>query len=99
MTSFEGYVYIKHSRVSFSPSNQLINRGLDIRNTDGTLMAFVCNAMPTHLKATLSAKLIACLGEDDILVWRQGGDETPFEGLHFSWYNRYTTNVSPHISS
>jgi hypothetical protein len=57
-------------------------------------MAFICNAMPGYMKENLTAKLLACLGGSDKLVSQDSRRLEPFECLHFSWYNRYATDVS-----
>lgn len=55
--------------------------------------------MPEYLKTALMAKLTACLGDSNKLVSRDSRDHEPFSCVHFSWYNRYTTNVSDLIYS
>ncbi|KAI5984141.1 hypothetical protein EDD15DRAFT_2201480 [Pisolithus albus] len=49
--------------------------------------------MPSWMKKTLISKLIAWLGEGNILVDRDSSDGQAYHCLHFSWYNRYTTNM------
>ncbi|KAG6379841.1 hypothetical protein JVT61DRAFT_10390 [Boletus reticuloceps] len=65
---------------------------LDVRNSDGTLMAFICSSMPQRLKANLMANLTSAFDRQDVLYSRQVSHEGQlFECVHFSWYNRYTT--------
>ncbi|KAI6002556.1 hypothetical protein EDC04DRAFT_2611820 [Pisolithus marmoratus] len=72
---------------------------LELQNNDGSLMAFVCMAMPKGMKDLLFPSLIACLDGPDLFTARPSslpaGDNTPppFDCLHFSWYNRYTTKA------
>ena len=61
-------------------------------------MVFVCSAMPQDLKSLLFPTLIGCL--DGPILFNFVSDEQdtilqPFNCLHFSWYNRYTTKVIP----
>ena len=68
---------------------------LDLRNSDGSLMALICSSMPQRLKDQLMANLIGAFDGRDILYSRQVSDgPQSFGSLHFSWYNRYTTQVS-----
>jgi len=41
-------------------------RGLELCNADGSLMAFVCNAMPKVMQETLYDRLKASFSNDDI---------------------------------
>jgi len=41
-------------------------RGLELRNADGSLMVFVCNAMPKVMQEMLYDRLKASFGNDDI---------------------------------
>jgi hypothetical protein len=100
---------------------------LDIRNADGTLMAFICTTLPDGIRDTLEANLHAAFGKSNLLINRKtseegemavmeavgqlsendkeaifdeqlGGasgerDTLPFHCAHFTWYNRYTTQV------
>ncbi|KAI6094720.1 hypothetical protein EV401DRAFT_1881297 [Pisolithus croceorrhizus] len=73
-----------------------VDSGLELQNDDGSLMAFVCTAMPKDLKDLLYPSLVACLdGPDLFSIWLPSpANENlpqPFDCLHFSWYNRYTT--------
>ena len=72
-------------------------RGLELRNVDGSLMAFVCNAMPKVMRETLYDRLKASFGNDDIFESRlpssvEERDER-FQTVHFSWWNRYGVSV------
>jgi len=71
----------------------IINRALEICNSDGSLMAFVCNAMPQRLKDALVDRLTTCLTSENTFKPRDSQDGKAYQCLHFSWYNRYTTNV------
>ena len=74
-------------------------RGLDIGNADRTLMAFICTAMPQHLKSQLFPLLVGCFGNPELFIQQSSSDYVnrgalpPFDYIHFSWYNRYTTKV------
>ena len=71
-------------------------RALKIQNSDGSLMAFICMAMPEAMKESLFPRLITSLGGQECIIDVDGlGDEdVPFDCIHFSWYNRYTPKVS-----
>lgn len=62
-------------------------------------MAFVCTAMPQHLRSLLFPLLMGCFEDQrPFKVRAPDTDENdsaapPFDCLHFSWYNRYTTKV------
>ncbi|OAX31168.1 hypothetical protein K503DRAFT_806306 [Rhizopogon vinicolor AM-OR11-026] len=65
-------------------SNSILpNSALDIRNEDGTLMAFVCTGIPNHIRNCLLDNLISCFDGKDILKHRvrftRGGVEDPGE--------------------
>ncbi|KAG1846829.1 hypothetical protein DFJ58DRAFT_843408 [Suillus subalutaceus] len=70
------------------------NHHLDLRNKDGSLMAFVSTALPTHIRASLEVNLLAALGNADLLgdmdTRLPGG--RPFQAMHLSWYNRHCTS-------
>ena len=68
-------------------------RALKIQNSDGSLMAFICTAMPEAMKKSLFARLIASVGRQECII-NVGDEDKPFECIHFSWYNRYTPKVS-----
>lgn len=87
-----------HLREPLVSNTDFAYRGLDLRNSDGGIIAFICNALPSQLRDTLEAKLSACLRDyDSVFNWSDSRARTPFSVLHFSWYNRYTTNVSANI--
>lgn len=72
-------------------------RGLELRNVDGSLMAFVCHAMPKVMRETLYESLKASFGNDDIFESRlpfsvEERDER-FYAVHFSLWNRYGVSV------
>jgi hypothetical protein len=72
---------------------------LDLRNADGSLMAFICPSMPDDMRKTLFAKLKGCFNGVAILEDRtsdlEDEDELehPFFNAHFSWWNRYGVSV------
>ena len=77
-----------------SKTNQAnVTRGLQLLNGDGSLMAFVCNAMPQDLRSLLFPSLIACFDGPGFFKAVSDEDAMPFDWLHFSWYNRYATKV------
>ena len=81
-----------------SKINQINARGIQLLNGDGSLMAFICNAMPQDLRSLLFPSLIGCLdgpGLCNAVSDEQDHVLQPFDCLHFSWYNRYTTRVIP----
>ena len=55
--------------------------------------------MPQHLKSQLFPLLVGCFGNPELFIqWSSsdyvnGGVLPPFDCIHFSWYNRYTTKV------
>lgn len=59
-------------------------------------MTFICTSMPADMRHLLFPKLVASLGGSECVVCvddsRVGVE--PFECIHFSWYNRYTSEVS-----
>ncbi|KAI6007020.1 hypothetical protein EDD15DRAFT_2124329, partial [Pisolithus albus] len=72
-----------------------VDSGLELQNNDGFLMAFICTAMPKDLRDVLYPSLVACFDGPDLF--------SPFDCLHFSWYNRYNakgndapSNVHPY---
>ncbi|KAI6118440.1 hypothetical protein F5141DRAFT_1000019, partial [Pisolithus sp. B1] len=80
------------------------NSGLELQNDDGSLMAFVCTAMPKDLKDLLYPSLVACLDSPDLFSIRLPSPANenlpqPFDCLHFSWYNRYAICTQPRAPS
>ncbi|KAG1876217.1 hypothetical protein F4604DRAFT_1581467, partial [Suillus subluteus] len=79
---------------------------LDIRNSDRSLMTFICGALPTHIPERLTDNLISCFDSEDIFQPQSfviNVDPEPFECVHFSWWNKYATkgqdalkDVHPH---
>jgi hypothetical protein len=91
--------------------------GLDLRNSDGSLMAFVCSSLPEAIRRNLTSSLLACFDGREVLQMRDKQDYVddqdshdapevseklveqtlghPFQCLHFSLWNRYSTTVSP----
>ncbi|KAI6035872.1 hypothetical protein EDC04DRAFT_2571274, partial [Pisolithus marmoratus] len=70
---------------------------LELQNDNSSLMAFVCTAMPKGMKDLLFPSLIACLHRPDLFIAQPPSlpavenTPPPFDCLHSSWYNRYTT--------
>jgi hypothetical protein len=76
----------------------LVSHHLELRNRDGSLMAFVSTGLPSHIRSLLEVNLLAAfenadlLGETNTRVPGAGG--RPFQAMHLSWYNRHCTSVS-----
>ncbi|KAG2134044.1 uncharacterized protein EDB93DRAFT_1242740 [Suillus bovinus] len=70
------------------------NHHLELRNKDGSLMAFVSTALPTHIRASLEVNLLAALGNADLLgdMDMRLPEGRPFQAMHLSWYNRHCTS-------
>lgn len=69
---------------------------VDIRNGDGSLMAFISTALPDHLHQHLETSLVSCLETVETLNStdsRSNDQDSNFSALHFSWYNRHCTQV------
>jgi len=75
-----------------------VYRALELRNTDGSLMAFVCNAMPDTMRETLYDRLKASFDDVNIFENRLPSSNNQrddrFQAVHFSWWNRYGSSVS-----
>ncbi|KAG0692427.1 hypothetical protein DFH29DRAFT_768435, partial [Suillus ampliporus] len=77
---------------------------LDLRNSDGSLMAFVCPLLPEAIRHGLTSSLLACFDGKQVLQMRSNQDyfdDPDIDGcLHFSIWNRYSTvgdDVPTHI--
>jgi hypothetical protein len=89
---------------------------LDLRNSDGSLMAFICPSLPETIRLGLTSSLLGCFESKNVLHVRKfNGSEgapqveqdtgstfeklaektllRPFQCLHFSLWNRYSTVV------
>ncbi|KAG1868759.1 hypothetical protein C8R48DRAFT_771536 [Suillus tomentosus] len=106
------------------PMSILQGGGLDLRNSDGSLMAFVCLSLPEDIRCGLTSSLLACFDGKEVLQMRHKQDysdvqdsddvpevedranydleklteqtlSSPFQCLHFSLWNRYSTTASP----
>jgi hypothetical protein len=69
---------------------------LELRNTDGSLMAFVSTGLPSHIRSALEVNLLAALEKQDLLGatdTRLPGSQS-FQAMHLSWYNRHCTKVN-----
>lgn len=69
---------------------------LELRDLDGSLMAYICGTMPENLKLSLLKFLLLSLEDEGALVRKDLDDQdrtSTFEALHFSWYNRHATRV------
>ncbi|KAG1879954.1 uncharacterized protein F5891DRAFT_921684, partial [Suillus fuscotomentosus] len=76
------------------PMHIIPNHHLELRNADGSLMAFVSTALPAHIRSTLEVNLLAALESPDLLVetdTQLHGSQT-FQAMHLSWYNRHCTS-------
>jgi hypothetical protein len=69
---------------------------LELRNTDGSLMAFVSTGLPSHIRSSLEVNLLAALEHPHLLEAHDtrlpGGPQ--FQAMHLSWYNRHCTKAS-----
>ncbi|KAG1779858.1 hypothetical protein EV702DRAFT_934861, partial [Suillus placidus] len=76
------------------PMSIIPNHHLELRNKDGSLMAFISTALPSHIRSSLEVNLLACLESPDLLEERNTGTHScqPFQALHLSWYNRHCTS-------
>src|ERR1700710_1511641 len=72
---------------------------LELRNDDGSLMAFVSTGLPSHIRSSLEVNLLAALESPDLLseVDTQLPGDPPFQAMHLSWYNRHCTKVSGRV--
>ncbi|KAG2086754.1 uncharacterized protein F5147DRAFT_588409 [Suillus discolor] len=96
--SHRGYVRI--------PMHILKGGMLDLRNSDGSLMAFICPSLPETIHLGLTSSLLACFeskNQDAGSTFEKLAEKTllcPFQCLHFSLWNRYSTvgdNAPTHI--
>ena len=81
---------------------------LELLNSDGSLMAFICPSMPEEMRRTLYPKLKGCFNGVDVFKKRTAGSEGdtdedelehPFSNIHFSWWNRYGVSVRVMMST
>ncbi|KAG1845945.1 hypothetical protein C8R48DRAFT_546547, partial [Suillus tomentosus] len=96
--SHRGYVRI--------PMHILKGGMLDLRNSDGSLMAFICPSLPETIRLGLTNSLLSCFeskNQDAGSTFEKLAEKTllrPFQCLHFSLWNRYSTvgdNAPTHI--
>jgi hypothetical protein len=76
--------------------NVICSHHLELRNKDGSLMAFVSTGLPSHIRSALEMNLSAALEKQDLLGeadTRLSGSPF-FQAMHLSWYNRHCTKVS-----
>lgn len=76
------------------PMSIVPHHHLELRNEDGSLMAFVSTGLPSHIRSSLDANLLAALENPDLLEekdWESPGGR-PFQAMHLSWYNRHCTS-------
>ncbi|THH06933.1 hypothetical protein EW146_g9465 [Bondarzewia mesenterica] len=65
---------------------------LRMDNDDGSLLAFICSAMPSAMCSSLKDNLLACFEPHASLMDTNSEDTSiPSTALHFSWYNRHCT--------
>jgi hypothetical protein len=83
---------------------------LDIRNSDGSLMAFICTSMPPSMRSTLFSSLKSAFDGLEVFKNRtttstseesqdlegilRAEANEPFRCTHFSHWNRYGLAVS-----
>lgn len=97
MVVIPGYV-LMDSITSCRASADSVYRALELRNADGSLMAFVCNAMPDSMRETLYDRLKASF--DDVNIFKNrlpssnNQRDERFLTMHFCWWNRYGSSVS-----
>ncbi|KAG2056216.1 hypothetical protein BDR06DRAFT_850106, partial [Suillus hirtellus] len=79
---------------------------LDLRNSDGSLMAFICPSLPETIRLGLTSSLLGCFeskNQDAGSTFEKLAEKTllhPFQCLHFSLWNCYSTvgdNAPTHI--
>ncbi|KAG2336765.1 hypothetical protein BDR05DRAFT_896288 [Suillus weaverae] len=76
------------------PMSIIPNHHLELRNKDGSLMAFVSTGLPSHIRSSLEVNLLASLESPELLEERNTGTHPgqPFQAMHLSWYNRHCTS-------
>jgi len=90
----EGYAYKRYTTAI--DNLPFTRRQLELRDLDGSLMAYICGTMPESLKGRLLEYLLLSLGDEGALVQKDIDHQdrrSTFEALHFSWYNRHATRV------
>ncbi|KAH9916068.1 uncharacterized protein B0H18DRAFT_854224, partial [Fomitopsis serialis] len=85
----------RYIRVSVSP----IVLSLDIliiQDVHSIDMAGICNSMPNNMRDNPTDRLTACFPFNPLktIHTAASGRDITFEALHFSWYNRHTTQGS-----
>ncbi|EGN97242.1 hypothetical protein SERLA73DRAFT_74955 [Serpula lacrymans var. lacrymans S7.3] len=75
------------------PASVILGQSLNIRNSDGSLMVFVCTSLPDCIRSSLQPKLLAAFENNEPPTQKPGqhDEDDMFEALHFSWYNRHCT--------
>ncbi|KAG2751871.1 hypothetical protein P692DRAFT_20678788, partial [Suillus brevipes Sb2] len=73
----------------------IFQRQLDLRNSDDSLMVFICSSLPDRIRKNLTSALLACFDGREVLLDTvvENVLKRPFQCLHFSLWNRYVTNV------
>jgi hypothetical protein len=86
-------IVVRHKLMSVNRSHHL-----ELRNKDGSLMAFVSTGLPSHIRSALEVNLLAALEKQDLLAETDtrshGSPSQSFQAMHLSWYNRHCTKVS-----
>ncbi|KAG2740020.1 hypothetical protein P692DRAFT_20658287, partial [Suillus brevipes Sb2] len=86
----------------FIPNSLVRRNQLELRNSDQSLMAYICGSLPNHLRSSLMTDLILSFGDLNILIDKDTnqGTQGNFQAVHFSWYNRQATrglNAPTHV--
>ncbi|KAG2357933.1 hypothetical protein BDR07DRAFT_1262935, partial [Suillus spraguei] len=71
------------------PMSILQGGRLDLCNSDGSLMAFVCSSLPDDIHYGLASNLLVCFDGKKKLTEKTLSH--PFQCLHFSLWNQYST--------
>ncbi|TFK53473.1 hypothetical protein OE88DRAFT_1626201, partial [Heliocybe sulcata] len=72
------------------PFDHIPGNALRLESEDGTLQAMLCTAMPEHMRKSLTALIESAIGSN-VLHQREQDQDLLFQALHFSWYNRFST--------
>ncbi|TFY80523.1 hypothetical protein EWM64_g3489 [Hericium alpestre] len=73
-------------------STNIIPDNIRFKNSDKSLMAWVCTSLPSYIRDNLHSGLKACVRE--MMYARDSGadgEALKFGTYHFSWYNRHAT--------
>ncbi|EGO02635.1 hypothetical protein SERLA73DRAFT_70130 [Serpula lacrymans var. lacrymans S7.3] len=75
------------------PMDAIPSSLVDIRNSDETLMAFICTSLPAKIQNSLTDNLLAVFGTPDLLTKKNTSvdADSTFQALYLSWYNCHCT--------